>query len=67
MIRRARGTFPAVAPILLAISSSACGGIKIRDPKRITSSGFADVGYGDFVFRVSVEEYVKVVHSSMLP
>lgn len=41
---------------------------KVPDPKRITSSGLADVGYGDFVFRiVSVEEYVKVVHSYMLP
>jgi len=41
---------------------------KIPDPKRITSSGLVDVGYGNFVFRiVSVEEYVKVVHSYMLP
>lgn len=41
---------------------------KIPDPKRITSSGLADVGYGDFLFRiVSVEEYVKVVHSYILP
>jgi hypothetical protein len=41
---------------------------KIPDPKRTSSSGLVDVGYGDFVFRiVSVEEYVNVVHSYMLP
>ena len=40
----------------------------IPDPKRITSCGLVDVGYGDFLFRiVSVEEYVKVVHSYILP
>lgn len=41
---------------------------KIPNPKRITSSGLADVGLGDFIFRiVSVEEYVKLVHSYMSP
>ncbi len=41
---------------------------KIPDPKAITSSGLADVGEGDFLIRiVSVEEYVKVAHSHMLP
>jgi hypothetical protein len=41
---------------------------KIPNPKSITSSGLADVGEGDFLFRiVSVEEYVKVVHAHILP
>ena len=41
---------------------------KIPNPKSITSSGLADVGDGDFLFRiVSAEEYVKVVHSYILP
>lgn len=41
---------------------------KIPNPKDITSSGLADVGRDDFLFRiVSVEEYVKVVHALMLP
>jgi hypothetical protein len=41
---------------------------KIPDRESITTSGLADVGVGDFLFRiVSVEEYAKVVHSYMLP
>lgn len=41
---------------------------KIPDPKSIRTSGLADVGEGDFLFRiVSVEEYVKLVHSHMQP
>ena len=41
---------------------------KIPNPERITTSGLADVGEGDFRFRiVSVEEYVKVTHSYILP
>lgn len=41
---------------------------KIPNPESITTSGLADVGEGDFLFRiVSIEEYVKLVHSYMLP
>lgn len=41
---------------------------EIRDPKRITSCGLADIGDGDFRFGiVSVEEYIKVIHSHILP
>jgi hypothetical protein len=41
---------------------------KFPNPKSIISSGLADVGNGDFIFRVvSVEDYVKVVHSYTRP
>lgn len=41
---------------------------KIPDPEGIKASGLADVGEGDFLFRaVSVEEYVKFVHSYTQP
>ena len=41
---------------------------KIQNPRSISSSGLADVGNGDFLFRiVSADEYVKIVHSYILP
>ncbi len=41
---------------------------KIIDPKTIKSSGLADVGQGDFRFRiVSAEEYKQVIHSYFRP
>jgi hypothetical protein len=41
---------------------------RIRDPQANASAGLCNVGEGDFRFRiVSVDEYVKLIHSHMLP
>jgi hypothetical protein len=59
---------PEVAEARIQAKTSGKRFCKIVNPEAIKASGLLDVGTGDFVFRiVSVDEYVRVVHSYLRP